>query len=247
MDLVKLGSQTAKKGFKNEGDIIEKFNNWRTDIEAQKWLTIMQYDLKEIEDVQAIKIIGHKTDVQVQVIIKTTKAIDVQNLQIKLVSNRKGFNQVDKRWVDKYVEMWGIPKNISKSLKLYTGELKSNIKNPRDARRMFADEFSKKDQALVISWLEKNKSLIVSDILKGRGRFSAEWILVTQKINEKSKWILIAMNYCLNFFGNGEVKITKRGNFRIGRITMQRKGGDSGRITSHMLQFKINPSELFSF
>ncbi|MCB0512553.1 MAG: hypothetical protein H6552_05360 [Chitinophagales bacterium] len=37
----------------------------------------------------------------------------------------------------------------------------------------------------------------------------------------------------------------KQGNFKIGRITMQRKGGDNGRETAKMLQFKINPAELF--
>ena len=35
------------------------------------------------------------------------------------------------------------------------------------------------------------------------------------------------------------------GNLRIGRITMQRKGGDAGRATAKMLQFKINPVLLF--
>jgi len=44
---------------------------------------------------------------------------------------------------------------------------------------------------------------------------------------------------------NGEIEITNRGNFKIGRITMQRKGGDGGRDTSKMLQFKVNPIELF--
>jgi len=49
----------------------------------------------------------------------------------------------------------------------------------------------------------------------------------------------------MNYFGNGEIIITDRGNFRIGKITMQRKGGDGGRITANMLQFKINPAGLF--
>ncbi len=49
----------------------------------------------------------------------------------------------------------------------------------------------------------------------------------------------------MNYFGNGEIEITARGNFKIGRITMQRKGGDGGRDTAKMLQFKINPAELF--
>ncbi len=69
----------------------------------------MQYKLKEIEYVKAIRLFKSKTDVQVQVTIKLKQAIDVQNLQVKLVSNLKGFNQVDKRGVDKYVELWNIP------------------------------------------------------------------------------------------------------------------------------------------
>jgi hypothetical protein len=47
----------------------------------------MKYKLTDIELVEAIKISGFKTDVQVQVTIKLKKALDVENLQVKLVSN----------------------------------------------------------------------------------------------------------------------------------------------------------------
>lgn len=239
------GSQTAKNGFLNEDDIVDKFNKWNIDEDAQKWLLIMQYDLEQIEYVKAIKLSGVKTDVQVQVTIKLKEAIDAQNLQVKLVSNPKGFNQIDKRWVDKYVEMWNMPIEIISIFKRYTGEIKPSITYPIDKRRMFANEFSDIEQTQILTWLNQNKSLIVSDILKGRGQFSAEWMLVAQKTKTKSRWILKPMNYCLNYFGNEEIEITKRGNFKIGKITMQRKGGDGGRITANMLQFKINPAELF--
>ena len=240
-----LGSQTAKDGFLNEDDIVKKFNNWKKDVDAQKWLLIMQYKIEEIESVNAVKLSGHKTDVQAQVTIKLKKVLDVQNLQVKLVSNPKGFNQIDKRWVDKYIELWNIPSKISTLLKKYTGEIKPTIDNTEDNRRMFADEFTKLEQKQLLEWLNKNKSLIVSDILKGRGQFAAEWMLVAQKIETNSRWILKPMNFCLNHFGNGEIEITNRGNIKIGRITMQRKGGDGGRPTANMLQFKINPAELF--
>lgn len=239
------GSQTAKNGFLNEDDIVDKFNNWNFDEDAQKWLLIMQYDLKQIEYVKAVKLSGVKTDVQAQITIKLKETIDAQNLQVKLVSNPKGFNQIDKRWVDKYVEMWNIPTEIITIIKRYTGEIKPSITNPQDKRRMFANEFSDKEQIQILTWLNQNKSLIVSDILKGRGQFAAEWMLVAQKTTTNSRWILKPMNYCLNYFGNEEIEITNRGNFKIGRITMQRKGGDGGRITANMLQFKINPAELF--
>jgi hypothetical protein len=45
----KLGSETAKNGFKNEKDIVSKFNNWENDNEAKKWLKLYGYKL--IEDV----------------------------------------------------------------------------------------------------------------------------------------------------------------------------------------------------
>jgi len=242
----KLGSKTAKNGFKNEKDIVFKFNNWKKDNEAKIWLKEMGYKLSEIEYVEAIILSGYKTDVQVQVSIKLKKAIDVENLQVKLVSNLKGFNQIDKRWVDKYVEMWSIPQNVAILLKQYTGELNSEIENRRDCRRTFVNEFSKKNQEILINWIKKNKSLIVNDIIKGRGKFSAEWMLVALKVEQNAKWILKPINIVINHFGNGDVVITKQGNIKIGNITMQRKGGDGGRKTAQMLQFKINPAELFN-
>lgn len=88
--------------------------------------------------------------------------------------------------------------------------------------------------------------MIVSDILKGRGQFAAEWMLVILRIKQKDiKWVLKPINFCLNLFGNGEVSITKQGSLKIANITIQRKGGDGGRKTAQMLQFKINPCLLF--
>jgi hypothetical protein len=245
MDIIERGSQTAKDGFRNEDDIVEKFNDWKNDKDAQAWLILMKYNLSEIDEVDAVKISGYKTDVQVQVTIKFKKAIDVENLQVKLVSNTKGFNQIDKRWVDKYSEMWNISPKVISILKRYTGEEKPTINKPKDKRRMFANEFSEVEQKAILKWLKKNQSLIVSDILKGQGKFAAEWMLVAQKVKKNARWVLKPMNFCLNYFGNGKIEITKRGNFKIGRITMQRKGGDGGRETAKMLQFKINPAELF--
>ena len=44
-DLVKLGSDTAKNGFKNEDTVLKKFNNWKTDVDSQNWLKLMGYSL----------------------------------------------------------------------------------------------------------------------------------------------------------------------------------------------------------
>ncbi len=241
-----LGSLTARNGFLNEGDVISKFNSWHSDVDAKAWLCIMGYLLDEIESVNAEKVHGCKTDVQVQVTIKLKNLIDAQNLQVKLVSNKSGFNQIDKRWVDRYAELWQMPDNIKSIFKRYTGEDKPTIDNPKDYRRMYAHEFDNEEQQHILKWLEEHKSLIVSDILKGRGQFAAEWMLVIQKVGKSYNWTLKPMNFCLNYFGNAKVEITARGNFKLGKITMQRKGGDGGRSTANMLQFKINPIVLFS-
>ena len=166
---------------------------------------------------------------------------------MKLVSNHSGFNQIDKRWLEKYVELWDIPADVVKILQYFTGQLPPHIENPRDSRRMFMNEFTLEEQKLVIDFIKANQSLIVSDVLKGRGQFSAEWMLVILKVQtQEIKWALKPMNFCLNLFGNGEVTITKQGSIKVGNITIQRKGGDGGRKTAQMLQFKINPCLLFN-
>ncbi len=246
MDLVQKGSQTAKEGFKNEQNICDKFNNWQHDNEAKQWLSIMQYKLNEIEYVKAIVLHGYKADVNVQVQIKLKLAIDTENIQVKLVSIKKGFNQVDKRWLSHYKEMWNIPDNIYKLLQYYTGEIKPYKNNVRDARRMFINEFSENEQKILLKWLSNNKTLILSDIIKGRGQFSAEWILVAQKLDNNARWILVNINEALQHYSTGEVKISPKGSIYIGNVTMQRKGGDGGRDTANMLQFKLDPTQLFN-
>lgn len=245
MDLVKKGSQTAKDGFKNEQDICNKFNNWQYDIEARQWLAIMQYDLKQIEYVRAIVLHGYKADVNVQVQIKLKSAVDTENIQVKLVSNQRGFNQIDKRWLSHYREMWSIPDDIYKLLQHYTGELKPNKQNVRDSRRMFVDEFSENEQQKLLKWFSVNKTLVLTDIIKGRGQFSAEWVLVAQKVDNNARWLLVNINQALQHYSEGEVKVSPKGSIYIGRVTMQRKGGDGGRETANMLQFKLDPTQLF--
>ncbi|HVA82804.1 MAG TPA: hypothetical protein VNF06_01430, partial [Candidatus Aquilonibacter sp.] len=172
-------------------------------------------------------------------------AVGHENLSVKLVSNPRGYNQIDKRWVEKYKEMWDLPQDIVTSLKLYTGEIKPTKSKLRDKRRMFFDEMTVAEQTRIISYFTKNKFLVISEILKGSGAFAANWMLVILKSNKNGKWILKTMNKAVNRFGDGAVEFTKRGSLKIGRITMQRKGGDAGRETAKMLQFKINPVELF--
>ena len=239
------GSQIAKNGFRNEYFVIDTFNAWENNSLAQEWLMAMDYQIDEIEYVKAEKIKGsYKADVQVHITIKLKKLFDCQNIQVKLVSNKKGFNQIDKRWLAKYQELWNIPQNIYQTLQYYVGELLPYHSNTRDKRRMFISEMNIKQQQDLIKWLTQNKLLILNDVIKGRGKFSAEWVLVIRKTGSLD-WVLKPVNIVLNFYAQGDIEISSRGSVHIGKITMQRKGGDNGRKTANMLQFKCDPTELF--
>ncbi len=241
MDKVALGSIT--NGFLNEEFVVLRFNNWQSDTISQNWLVKMGYDLKKIEKVEAFKVKGsYKADVQVQVLVKLKNITDNQNLSIKLVSNLSGFNQIDKRYVDKYKEMWKFDEELANILKQYSGELKPN-KKTKDNRRMFFNEMSLAQQNMVINFFSNNKFLVASEILKGKGLFCVDWFLVIYA-KDNNLWALENINYVINYFLQGNVEITKSGNLKIGKITMQRKGGDGGRKTANMLQFKINPALL---
>lgn len=245
-DLILKGSQTAKNGFKNEQDIARRFNDWQKDDEAQKWLLIMKYQLDTIEWVKAIVISGYKADINVQVQIKIKEAVDVENIQIKLVSNKKGYNQIDKRRLQKYSEMWNIPEFVYKSLQYFTGELAPYKVGTKDKRRMFINEMKEIEKNSIIEWFNDNKMLILTDVLRGRGEFSAEWVLVAQKVKDDARWVLKNINEVLQYYSEGTVCMSPRGSLLLGRVCIQRKGGDNGRDTAKMLQFKVDPSDLFN-
>jgi hypothetical protein len=239
---IERGSQTAKNGFKNEDEIRDKFNNWKTDADARTWLAAMNYKVSDIESVVAAKPHGEKADVEVRV--KTKSGEKVEGISIKLVSSPNGFNQIDKRWLIHYAKMWKMPDDVIAALKLFVGET-SPTKPSRDPKRMFLNELEPAQQKSVVDFFTLNKDEIVSDLFAGDGVHDADWVMVALKATDKPRWIIRTSADTIKFFGEGKVEITRNGNLKIGRITMQRKGGDAGRDTAKMLQFKINPALLF--
>lgn len=269
-----IGSLTAKEGFRNEKEIAKKFNNWKEDKTAQTWLKIMGYDIALLESVEAIHIplrikksdallyhlhleeeytemLKHKkADIQICLIIKLGNITKVENISIKKANINADYNQVDKRTVDSYQEMWGFSDDISIYLKLFTGEFKAkdfpNIINTKDCiipeKRVYLTEFRRDIQEKIKEFFETNKLLIISDILRGRGALSADWILVTKNDEDNVEWILVDINVAMNHFAYGNVIISQHGSLYIGKITMQRKGGTPDPTK---LQFKIHPCSLF--
>lgn len=239
---VELGSKTAKQGFKNEDEIRDKFNNWKTDEDARTWLGFMGYKAADIRSVSATKPHGEKADIQVNVTTATDSK--KEGVSIKLVSTANGFNQIDKRWLATYAKLWKMPPSVETALKLYVGETKPASPS-RDPKRMYLDELEASAQKSIVDFFTANKDAIISDLFSGDGQFSAGWMMVALKSTAKPRWVLRRMDYVINFYAAGPVELTRNGNLKIGRISMQRKGGDGGRETANMLQFKINPALLF--
>ncbi len=236
------GSNTAKAGFKNEDDIRDKFNSWKTDADARIWLATMNYNVTDIESVTAAKPHGEKSDVEI--VVRTRSGEKKEGISIKLVSSATGFNQIDKRWLATYAKMWRMPANVQMALKLYLGETPPN-KPGRDAKRMYINEFETETQRAIVDFFIANKEEIVSDLFAGDGSHAASWVMVAYKAADKPRWTIRSTADTIKFYSEGKVEITRAGNLKIGRVTMQRKGGDGGRETAKMLQFKINPVQLF--
>lgn len=242
-DKAALGSATAKGGFQNEDQIRDKFNDWQDDEDSRTWLTRMGYEVDQIKKVVASKPHGYKADVEV--VVTTTKKQTTERISIKLVSTSTGFNQIDKRWLKNYAEMWKMPAEVVDGLKLYLGEQPPNAASRRD-NRMYLNELPPKQTSAIISFFQSRKTAIVSDLIAGDGQHSANWFMVTQKSTDKPRWVLRPTKDVVRFFSEGPVEMTRAGNLKLGRISMQRKGGDNGRETAKMLQFKMNPALLFN-
>ncbi len=265
------GSITAKGGFVNEHDICNKFTNWKIDEDAKSWLEIMGYKVNKIQKINAVqippKISFHKAldlgiteekfketikykkaDIQVRVEILIDDILYIENISLKKANKTAGFNQVDKRTVNTYQSMWKFDDTIALWLKAFTGEIflpevVTNIENLKDKKRIYFTNMPNNIQIKIKDFFTENKFLVLSDILRGRGGLSAEWFLVTRKNTNNTDYILKNINQVLNFYGNGDVIISPRGSLKIGRVTMQRKGGTPDPTS---LQFKINPLSLFA-
>jgi hypothetical protein len=238
-----LGSETAKNGFKNEDEIKTKFTNWRSDLEAQSWLGVFGYKPPMIDSISVVKPHGEKADIEVT--IKTKNSAKTEGISIKLVSTPNGFNQIDKRWLSHYAAMWKIPADVQSALKLFVGETPP-VNQGRSPDRMFLDELDSEAQKAVIKFFESHKDEIASDLFQGDGPHAAGWVMVAFKATSNTRWTLKRVEDVIKFYSEGPVAITSGGNLKIGRITMQRKGGDGGRDSAKMLQFKINPALLIN-
>jgi len=271
MSTFEIGSRTARGGFDLEKLVVDKFNNWQNDNDADRWLSVMGVEAKKIKNLMAQQIPTRiprsscskygievadfdevsrfkKADVQVRVVIVLADRILVFNISVKKVSTANGFNQIDKRPVSMYQSMWRFDDDVAYWLKAYTGEISpqsiSGVNSARlkDPRRLNMNEVPTVKVRKILDFFNDNKYLIVADTIKGRGCLSAEWFIVGRELDDNVEWIIKPINEVVNHYCAGSAVVSTQGTIHLGRVTVQRKGGTPDPTS---LQFKINPGELF--
>ncbi len=261
MNKQEIGSIIAKSGFKNEHIVANKFNDYLRDEEARQWLEYMGYDIRKIEEVQAVHIppsikkteeyLGiplddlnkninyKKADIQVQIEIFIDSVIYREHISIKKVTPKSNFNQIDKRKVEKYKEMWDIPDDITLLLKYFTGE----VKDSPDIKKRKNIDYSIDEREQIEKFLNTNKIKILSDILRGRGGFSAEYMIVSEyDVDGGIQHYIIKIVDVLNKLNNLDfIMMPKKTTISLGEksiVSIQRKGGTPD---PESLQFKFKP------
>lgn len=232
-------SHIAIGGFKNEDWVVDEFNNYSG--WGSSWLCAMGHDAPVKVCAQTTRKMGYTNKADVLVLVDD----DVEWLSVKKFS--ANFNQIDKRRVDTFANMWNMPDVVANSLRMYCGEtgFRPEGGSTRDGRRFMMDELDQTQQDVVLDFFNKKRGQIIRNVMAGRGKAAARWMLVIEERRSRPYRSVIlpigvVVRHCV-----GPALITKNGNLRLGKITIQRKGGDAGKDTAQMLQFKFSPKDLF--
>ena len=231
-DLAKLGSETAKGGFRNERRIATEFNNYNESSLAQRWLRKMGYKIDCIKRINAN--CPRKSSQKADIILEITN-ID-ETIDIHKISCKKGSgNQVNKRPVNRYKELWNLSEITVKALKKFVGENKympvellkrGEITVEKYKKRMIFKELEPYEQKAILKEFTEKKDLILKFIIQGIGDMSADWWMRDNDLDSIQSILSVA--------GTGGVVPTRTG-FKIGVIKVQRKGGTPD---PQSLQFK---------
>ena len=129
-------SQTALSGFRNEDWAVDQFNSHRGGSCGAEWLDAMGYQNFSRVCAQTTRKMGFYNKADVLVLVDGN---------VEWISVKKfiaSFNQVDKRWVDVFADLWKMPDAVTDSLRMYCGEegyrpgdVCKTISSLRDPRR----------------------------------------------------------------------------------------------------------------
>jgi R.HinP1I restriction endonuclease len=245
------GHDIAKSGFEVEELFAVTIQNLNSQF-SKDFLKLINEDYEKILEIKANRIHGQKTDVKIVIKYKDNTSKDVKFSIKKWMAN---FNQLERGDPDNYKLKWGLSDNILKLIKYFTGKLPSSEYDKNfNGKRMFVYQFKEEDKKEFLSFFKENAIKIITKVFKGQNPEMEPDYLLAVKTNSLYVAELCIENIQIKniddaikfYLGNGEVGITPRGSFYIGKIKFQRKGGDNGKPSAQDLQVKYKPKEMIS-
>lgn len=233
-----INSETAKNGYKEEELLCKDLNN---KIIKEKFASLIgnKYD-------ECFKIKGnHKCDIQ--------SKNNILNAQVKKYKNNQ-FQQLDRHSITNLINNIPELNDISYILKsLCEYQLLPNgthIDKTKSIKKLCISNYSQETLDNLLLILNKNKRKILNYAFLGTNiELQPEFLFgIEYNNNKRTKIILFRIKEIIDYLENLEFKISKRktgiilGDERI--ISLQRKGGDSGKKSSNELQIKIILSKL---
>ena len=206
-------SAAARSGFKMEEEAARMFRNWREDATASTWLEKIGFR-GQLTDVKTTRSLGSNSKADILLYTRSTKI----GISVKKFTGR-GYNQIDKRWIDDYKSMWKMPTDVANTLRKFCGEegyrpADLGIHGTKDHRRLFLNEMDPSEVGPVTEFFRSNMDRILYDMLGGTSQYKAHYILVIK--TDRNRIIgsnIVDLDAAVNIY-RGEVSITRRGSLK---------------------------------
>ena len=226
------GRKEARIGLDSEKDIVRLINA------NKQFRNLIKGCLTELGFSIQGEIKAQRDSVKTDIFIEDDSKIGVS---IKS-STKTSFHNLDRRWLEKWQEGLGMPDSIFQIIK---DAILRIARNPKDYFILHKDRQEVKD------FFERHTAKVINDIFT-----HDEKDLKLLMINDRRKYnlYLFRMEEVVDFLienTRGNISFSSKGIMRLGNfITMQRKSGDSFKITipktswdhpGNQLQFKFSP------
>ena len=243
-DLISAQSAAANRGLKAETELINSINNQSDEC---AWIVEECCETSGYGNFGARKP-SNKEKPDVVLFDKKNEELSTKGISIKTYKPKVSFGQANRGTVETYVKDLGIPNSVAETLLAFTHKTQSGD-------RVMLNQSSKSSQTELLDFFTQFQKQIISHILRGKelSALKADWLLFHEAkdeswkmhVGDKKFWRLYPMEEIIECCLRKKPTINENGNLILGiGLTMQRKGGDSGKDSANDLQFKIDPVEI---
>jgi hypothetical protein len=252
-----LASKAARRGIETEDRLIRAINH--KDLLGNKIIEYLQnYFKTTYKQVSASKARTHrKTDIII--------SCDYMNIGVSVKEYEADYNHLERNFVDYYSTKWQMSNIVYEGLKQFVGEVDDHgrpvsidfieneakqlntspgklTKNRRKSFNCLGPQIREE----ILKFFKSNKEKIIKDLFVDEE--SIQFFIIVRREKNEICYYILPTEKVLTIYANGDVRVTRQGNLQLGKVVLQRKGGNhktnSGwedKVASQ-LQFKIKPS-----